>query len=84
MQKLAILIICCTISYQANADYYEEFAKQYEKDYPEIAHPSKKTLTVEETFEAWRTAYSHFKPGYRPVLDENGVLLDWVSNCPND
>jgi hypothetical protein len=85
MHKYTILFISYAIAYQAKADYYEDFAKQFEKEHPEIAYPQRKTLTSQEVIDGWQTAHSHFKPGYRPVLDESGVLLDWVpENCPND
>ena len=85
MQKLYLLLICYFITNLAAADYYDEFAKQYEKDHSEIVHPQKEILSSEEVIEGWQNASAHFKTGYRPVLNEDGVLLDWVPrDCPND
>ena len=85
MQKLYLFLICDFITNQAAADYYAEFAKQYEKDHPEIVHPQKEILSSAEVIEGWQNASKHFKPGYIPILNKDGVLLDWVPrNCPND
>ena len=86
MEKLYVFLICYFITNVAAAgDYYEEFAKQYENEHPEIAHPHKNFLSGKQVLEAWETANRNFKPGYRPVLNEDGVLLDWVPrDSPND
>lgn len=67
MQKFITLFMCYTIAYQAKANYYEEFAKQYKQDHPDIVYPQRKYLTSQEIIDGWQTASNHFKPGYRKM-----------------
>lgn len=80
MRKSKFFWLCLIWSGLVSAkDYYEDFAKEYEKKLYEMDRANNKPLTHEEVIKTWETAWSNFRPGYAPILNKNGRLLDWVS-----
>ena len=80
MRKFAVYWLCLILpGFVYAKDYYDDFAKEYEKKLHDLAWVNNKSLTQQEVIETWNAAWGHFQPGYVPILDKNGRLLDWVA-----